>query len=46
MMAKPTHYVVHYAGRREYFARRSTARLFRAGLALRGIPSTIEARGF
>lgn len=45
-MSKPTHWIVHYSGRREYFARRSAARLFRAGLALRGIPSTLEARGF
>lgn len=45
-MAKPTHWIVHYSGRREYFIQRSAARLFRAGLAIRGISSTIEAGGF
>jgi hypothetical protein len=43
---KPTHYIVRYSGRVELFARRMDARIFRARLALQGIRSTIEARGF
>ena len=43
---KPTHYIVHYQGKREYFASRSQARIFRALLTLRGIPSRMESRGF
>lgn len=43
---KPTHWIVHWNGHREYFANRSKARMFAALKKVQGCTVTIEAKGF